>query len=388
MNEDFLKIISGFADINTRAQAAKDLAALFHAEDIFCFYFDGVVNTYLPAPGFPQTLSNAKEWQKFLLAGENKESFQGSLLLHGEKQTLCIASKDKCIMAIVGANPSIEVENLKIIFPLFATIIKSESINKELLGKINSAERTTRKSEELTKYLDNARSKLQEALKTEEEFLSVASHELKTPVTSINGFIQVLQQLYPANKNERTHYILARTKSQVDRLIMLISDLLDATKIKIGKLALNVEEEDLNNIIDELIQDHLTTITSHQIIKKGLVNTKIKCDKNRIEQVMSNLLTNAIKYSQNADKIIVTTSEDNYNAYVDVQDFGIGIEPESVPKIFNRFYRAHGEDGGMLSSLGLGLFISADIIKRHNGKIWVDSEPGKGSIFHFSLPKN
>ncbi|MDB5222926.1 MAG: hypothetical protein JWN83_1593, partial [Chitinophagaceae bacterium] len=89
----------------------------------------------------------------------------------------------------------------------------------------------------------------------------------------------------------------------------------------------------------------------------------------------------------NADKIVVTIHEDKTNIQVGIKDFGMGIANENKSKIFDRFFRAHGKDGGMLSSLGLGLYISADIIKRHNGKIWVNSEIGKGSTFHFSLPK-
>lgn len=103
--------------------------------------------------------------------------------------------------------------------------------------------------------------------------------------------------------------------------------------------------------------------------------------------MISNLLTNAVKYSNKTDKIIIAIIEDKNNVQVDIQDFGIGIAKENISKIFDRFFRAHGTDGGMLSSLGLGLYISADIIKRHGGKIWVDSKLGEGLTFHFSLPK-
>ena len=228
---------------------------------------------------------------------------------------------------------------------------------------------------------------LQISLKTEEEFISIASHELKTPITTINAFLQVLLEMHPELKDKRTNYMLTRSKAQVDRLISLTRDLLDVTKIKAGKLDLNFEDVCLNNIVDDVINDLSSTISSHTIIKTGESNSKVKCDKSHIEQVISNLLTNAAKYSKNADKIIVSINEDEKNIQVDIQDFGMGITKENIPKVFDRFFRAHGKDGGMLSSLGLGLYISADIIKRHNGKIWVDSEIGKGSTFHFSLPK-
>ena len=228
---------------------------------------------------------------------------------------------------------------------------------------------------------------LQISLKTEEEFISIASHELKTPITTINAFLQVLLEMHPELNDQRTNYMLTRSKAQVDRLISLTRDLLDVTKIKAGKLDLNFEDVCLDNIVDDVINDLSSTISSHTIIKTGESNSKVKCDKSHIEQVISNILTNAAKYSKNADKIIVSINEDEKNIQVDIQDFGMGIAKKNIPKVFDRFFRAHGKDGGMLSSLGLGLYISADIIKRHNGKIWVDSEIGKGSVFHFSLPK-
>ena len=249
---------------------------------------------------------------------------------------------------------------------------------------LKEKENALRESEDKYRKLTE---ELQTALRTEEEFISIASHELKTPVTSINAFLQVLLQMHPELDNNRTNYMLTRSKAQVDRLIILIRDLLDVTKIKAGRLDLNFEEVRLNDLLQEVVRDHSSTIATHAIIKTGQSTGKVNCDKSRIEQVISNLLTNAIKYSYNADKIIVSISEDEKNIQVDVQDFGMGITNENMPKVFDRFFRAHGKDGGMLSSLGLGLYISADIIKRHNGRIWVDSEIGKGSTFHFSLPK-
>ncbi len=390
MNEDFLRAIAEFADVKTRLDAAGKLAKLMHAHDICCFHFDPVVNSFLPAPGFKQTISNAKEWQRFLKAGKNQDNYEGKITLSQiEWDAISIASKNDCVLILIGYQDNdIPFKQLQEIFPLISSLIRSEVLNGELVSRLQTAVQSSRKSEQLTKYLDNVRTKLQQALKTEEEFISVASHELKTPVTSINGFIQILQQNYSmASPDDRTNYILSRIKFQVDRLIRLIGDLLDVTKIKFGKLDLVIEEVDLDKIIDEQIQDYASNITSHKITRTGNSVSKIQCDKHRIEQVISNLLANAIKYSLTSDRIVIFLEEDLEKVQVNIQDFGIGIESASKSKIFDRFFRAHGKDSGRLSSLGLGLFICADIIKRHNGKIWVDSELGKGSTFHFSLPK-
>jgi two-component system, chemotaxis family, CheB/CheR fusion protein len=260
-----------------------------------------------------------------------------------------------------------------------------EAINMLVdITDLKQKENALRDSEEKYKQLATD---LQIALKTEEDLISVASHELKTPITSIKIFLEVLLQMYPEEKGNNTNYMLTRSKAQVDRLIHLIQDLLDVTKIKSGKLELQLEEVCLNDILENVIQDVSSAISSHKIIKSGQTNAKVRCDCVRIEQVITNLLTNAVKYSPGTGEVIVYITENIKNIQVDVKDFGTGIAKENLPKVFDRFFREHGPDKGMLSSLGLGLYISADIIKRHKGKIWADSEPGEGSVFHFTLLK-
>lgn len=229
--------------------------------------------------------------------------------------------------------------------------------------------------------------KLHSALQTEEEFMAIASHELKTPITSLNLYLEVLLSMHPELQNNDTNHLLTRSKLQVTRLIALLGDLLDVTKIKSGKLELHFEEVCLNNLLNDSIQDYTSTMSSLSIVKTGEITSTIKADKSRIEQVINNLLSNAIKYSGGADKILVVMSEDKKNVQVSIRDFGIGIAPKNVDKVFERFFRANASHEQRLSSLGLGLYIASDIISRHNGKIWVESEVGKGSTFYFSLPK-
>lgn len=228
---------------------------------------------------------------------------------------------------------------------------------------------------------------LQENLKVEEEFMSIASHELKTPVTSLSMFVEVLHEMHPEIKDDDTNFMLTRCKVQLNKLIKLIRNMLDVTKIKSGKLDFNFEEGCVDDIADEVIRDYSFTSPTYSILKRGQSFSKIKLDKSRIEQVISNIICNAIKYSSGTDKIIVTITDNSTNVQVDIQDFGIGISPENKHKVFDRFFRAHGSRNGTLSSLGIGLYISEMIIERHNGKIWFDSELGKGSVFHFTLPK-
>ncbi len=388
MNQNFLSALNKFASVKTRLSGVHDLALLCEAENILCFYFDSEVGAYLPAPGFPQTLSYSRQWQDFLTNVEGEYYRAGiSFITNKEKDVICL-SGGNCFLLLVGVkSKNRHAEDLQEILPVICSLIHAEITNLELKSRMKIAEQSAKKSEQLTISLDKMRSKLQQALKTEEEFLSVASHELKTPITSLNAFVHLLLQLYPENENKQTNHILTRIKFQIDRIIGLIADLLDTSKLQDGNLELNLEETHLDAIVDEIVEDNLPVYSSLEIIRSGNTKHKILCDRNRIGQVINNLLSNAVKYSMNSGKIIISLLEDQENVQFDIQDFGIGIKAESLPKIFDRFFRAHTSDYGRLSSLGLGLYISLNIIKRHNGKIWVDSEHGHGSTFHFTLPK-
>ncbi|MDO8657130.1 MAG: ATP-binding protein [Candidatus Levybacteria bacterium] len=221
--------------------------------------------------------------------------------------------------------------------------------------------------------------------KRKDEFISIASHELKTPITSIKVFNQIMQKLAIKNRDKDSLHYLARMESQINRLTQIITDLLDVSKIQSGKLAFNKELFDLNYLAEEIVEN-LQNTSKQKIVLESSINKKITGDKERINQVLINFLTNAIKYSPNTDKIIVKIAQEKNNAVVGVQDFGIGIPKKYREKIFERFYRITDDEKITFPGLGMGLYISSEIIKRHKGKIWVESTEGKGSTFYFSLP--
>lgn len=219
-----------------------------------------------------------------------------------------------------------------------------------------------------------------------DEFLSVASHELKTPVTSIKAYTQVLMRQFEKKGEVQAVQFLGKMDNQIDRLTSLITDLLDVTKIESGKMQFRKEYFDFNKLVEEIAEEVQHTTTSHKIILQLKNSNVIYGDRDRIGQVLTNLLTNAIKYSPQAKKIIVKTWDENDNMNLTVIDYGIGIPPEKQRNLFTRFYRVEGQSESTFPGLGLGLYISSEIIKRQNGKIWVQSQPGKGSSFHFQLP--
>ena len=217
-----------------------------------------------------------------------------------------------------------------------------------------------------------------------DDFMGIVSHELKTPVTSLKAFTQVLQYRFAQAGDERSAVLLGKMDMQINKLTGLIGDLLDVTKIEGGKLQFNEADFSFDELVAEIVEEIQRTTNKHTIEKVGSTNRTVFGDKDRIGQVISNMLTNAIKYSPHADKIIVKSMADKDNVMLCVQDFGIGIPKERQEQVFERFYRVSGND--TISGIGLGLYISAEIIKRQHGKIWVESEQGKGSTFYFSLP--
>lgn len=233
--------------------------------------------------------------------------------------------------------------------------------------------------------LDNARAYAneQKAVELRDNFISIASHELKTPVTSIKGFTQLLQKKVTDNKT--THY-LSRLDHQVTRLMGLINNLLDVSKIQRGKLDLNKETINVHALLQEIASDVHTMMMSHKIMIKCSKTLQVSVDRYRISQVIINLLTNAIKYSPSASTVVVTAKATKKELVILIQDFGIGIEEKNLHKIFEPFYQADNNVRQSFGGLGLGLHISKEIIQRHGGDISVTSTKGKGSVFRISLP--
>jgi PAS domain S-box-containing protein len=219
-----------------------------------------------------------------------------------------------------------------------------------------------------------------------DEFISIASHELKTPVTSLKAYAQVLSKRMAKKGDMDAAKHLTKMDNQLDKLTNLIKDLLDVTKIEAGKLVFKEDFFDLNELIAETVEEMQRTTERHRIVIDGHVTRKLYGDRDRIGQVVTNFLSNAIKYSPDAEKVIVSVKENKDDVTICVQDSGVGIPKEMQTKVFDRFFRVNDTRGKTFPGLGLGLFISADIIKRQKGKIWVESEVGKGSTFCFSIP--
>ena len=219
-----------------------------------------------------------------------------------------------------------------------------------------------------------------------DEFISMASHELKTPVTSLKGFLNLLQRRLKSLEDEKALHYLTRMDTQVHKLIKLINDLLDLSKMQTGQLAYREECFAMDALVQEIVENVQETTQTHSLLLEGQSGVEVFGDRDRIGQVLINLLNNAIKYSPQTNRVLVRVAKEEHTVLVSVQDFGIGIADEHQHRVFERFYQVTDAAEKTYPGLGIGLYISCEIIKRHGGRLWVESQKGVGSTFHFALP--
>src|SRR5215217_6017090 len=218
-----------------------------------------------------------------------------------------------------------------------------------------------------------------------DEFISIASHELKTPLTSVKGYMQLLGRSIEKGDLDKVKNHLAKAQIQLEKLNELIADLLDISKIESGKLKFNKKHFVMDVLLDNVIDIIHQSNPEFNIIRKGKASQEIYADEMRIEQVIINFLTNAIKYSPGTHEIQINVNVKDDKIYVGVRDFGIGIAPGQQKNVFEKFYRVE-ETSIHFQGLGIGLYISSEIVKRHGGQIGVKSTMGEGSEFYFIIP--
>jgi PAS domain S-box-containing protein len=221
--------------------------------------------------------------------------------------------------------------------------------------------------------------------KRRDEFVSTASHELKTPITSQKVFGELLEQIIDEEGYTKLKPYIQKINKQTDKMTNLIEDLLELSRVQTARLTIDNRKFFYDDLINEVV-DHMQLTTKHKITKKGKTNKYVNGDKDRLNQVLMNLLTNAIKYSPKADEVIITLSVHGSEIITGIKDFGIGIAKEYHHKVFERFFRVTDIDEKTYPGMGIGLFLSHEIVSRHGGKLWVESAKGKGATFYFSLP--
>lgn len=223
------------------------------------------------------------------------------------------------------------------------------------------------------------------AERKKDEFISIASHELKTPLTSVKGYVQLLERSIDKGDIPTVKKHLEKAQIQLDKLNDLIADLLDISKIESGKLKFNMKHFNLDVLMESILEIIHQSNPEFRIIKTGSVPQEVFADEMRIEQVIVNFLTNAIKYAPGTTEVHINLAVENDRVIVKVKDFGIGIHPEQQKNVFDKFFRVE-ETAIHFQGLGIGLYISSEIIRRHGGTVGVNSVFGEGSEFYFNIP--
>jgi two-component system sensor histidine kinase VicK len=227
---------------------------------------------------------------------------------------------------------------------------------------------------------------LKEDEQRKNDFISMVSHELKTPLTSTLAYIQVSKKKAADNNDEFTQAMLERTEKQIRKMTGMINGFLNMSRLESGKIQMELQRFNMATLMKEIEEESQVIITTHRVIFSPFDDTWVMADYDKMGQVIHNLVSNAVKYSsKNSTVLVACTSADGY-VQVSVRDEGIGIRSEDLPRLFERFYRVSDIETRHISGFGIGLYLCAEIVKLHKGKIWAESSPGKGSTFCFTLP--
>ncbi|MBS7566713.1 PAS domain S-box protein [Mucilaginibacter sp. Bleaf8] len=236
----------------------------------------------------------------------------------------------------------------------------------------------------ITACLDITEQKLNEQRKN--DFISMVSHELKTPLTSLNGYVQIIEAKSRKKEDAFTINLAEKATRQIGKMTTLINGFLNVSRLESGQIHIECERFDIAELIKETEEESLTQITTHQVIFAPVEETWVNADRDKIGQVINNLISNAVKYSPAGSAIHIACVTKNGKAIVSVSDQGVGISEENLPRLFERYYRVNNAGYESVAGFGIGLYLCYEILKRHEGNIWAESESGQGSTFYFELP--
>lgn len=218
------------------------------------------------------------------------------------------------------------------------------------------------------------------------DFISIVSHELKTPLTTMRSYIQLALTKDAVREDKPTENLLVRAEAQTTKMSVMIHDFLNLSRLEDGKMSLNCSVFPLEKLVEEVTEEVRILSPAHHIILEMSCDTDIDADRDKIYQVLTNLLANAIKYSDKGTIIRVSCQKEHEQVTIEVHDQGIGIAEEDQPRLFERFYRVREEQNKHIGGFGIGLYLVSELLRLHGSTIKVKSKPGEGSVFSFSLP--
>lgn len=218
------------------------------------------------------------------------------------------------------------------------------------------------------------------------DFIAIVSHELKTPLTSMRSYVQLALSRARDLADKSIEKMLVRAETQTSKMTILIQDFLNVSRLEEGKMSLNLSEFSISHLLEEILSDTMTLNTTHHITYEPCKEVSITADREKIGQVLLNLIGNAIKYSPDGTTIVVRCEIKKENVEFSVIDQGYGISAADQSRLFERFYRVNDERQYRVSGFGIGLYLVSEILKLHGGAVKVQSDLGRGSKFSFQLP--
>ncbi|TDQ11276.1 ATP-binding protein [Pedobacter metabolipauper] len=219
-----------------------------------------------------------------------------------------------------------------------------------------------------------------------DDFIGMVSHELKTPLTSLNGYAQLLERNAKKGEDQFAQRALEKVVGQIKKMSNMINGFLNVSRLESGKINLDKQPFEFNELVAEVMEEVSSISSGHEIQFVPGVEINLVADRDKIGSVISNLLSNSVKYAREKTPIVISCILDNHKVVLSVTDQGMGISPSDVERLFDRYYRVENAGTKNISGFGIGLYLSAEIIRRHNGKISVQSEVGKGSVFQIEIP--
>ncbi len=394
--------LTGFHKSEARLEASRKIAQHFGASEFIIFIPDPQLDILLPGQGFPQTLNHGEDWQPFLKICLREYHSDFLFFENNEVKTpVCgIPCGEDSVAVLIGGRPAESVlTELVPLLPLLGALLKKEQEVLFSESHAGIAVKAAYKSNLLASTLDSARQALHRSLMREEggrkdvlelmnrkdEFMDMASHELKTPMTTMKLYIQLIEEKLNGTADKTLLKFIHKAEYQVDKLVTLVNDLLDIRKIQNGKLVFNFSWFSLSELFESAADLVASSKGSHRLNILNKNDKQIYGDRLRLEQVLINFITNAIKYSPGKENIVLELSGDDHHMKLQVTDSGIGIPAEELPFVFERFFRVN-EVVREFQGMGLGLYISAEIIRQHGGTIGAESQVNIGSAFWFTLP--
>jgi len=218
------------------------------------------------------------------------------------------------------------------------------------------------------------------------KFIGMVSHELKTPLTALKAYVQMLNIWAKKQKDNFSIGTLSKVEKQIKKMNNMIAGFLNLSGAESGKIHLTKQDFSLDGLIKEVLEEAQFISSADNVTFSPCEEITVNADRDKIEQVIVNLLSNAVKYSGKGAPIAIYCEQVENMVQVSIKDEGMGVKPEDIEKLFEAHYRVETKETQNISGFGIGLYLSSEIIKRHNGKIWVQSKPGMGSTFKFTLP--